>query len=94
MGRVAVWEEKERSRERERERNEGMSKTEEYLIYLFTPPSIFLVDHAWTYRVSDCRPQLEQIPGLLERMAALMDVQSEERTKEEIIEDILQQMWK
>ncbi|XP_061193529.1 tubulin--tyrosine ligase-like protein 12 [Saccostrea echinata] len=58
------------------------------------PNSIFLVDHAWTYRVSDCRPQLEQIPGLLERMAALMDIQSEERTKEEVIEDILQQMWK
>lgn len=56
--------------------------------------SIFLVDHAWTYRVSDCRPQLEQIPGLLERMAALMDIQSEERSKEEVIEDILQKMWK
>lgn len=58
------------------------------------PNSIFLVDHAWTYRVSDCRPQLEQIPGLLERMAALMDIQSEERSKEEVIEDILQKMWK
>lgn len=27
-------------------------------------------------------------------MAALMDIQSEERSKEEVIEDILQKMWK
>ena len=39
--------------------------------------SIFLVDHAWTYRVDQhgtARAQLRDIPGLLERMADLMDI--------------------
>ncbi|KAL5698256.1 hypothetical protein ACHQM5_029320 [Ranunculus cassubicifolius] len=35
---------------------------------------IFLVDHAWTFRLSDARKQLEEIPGLAERMASLMCV--------------------
>ncbi|XP_061923037.1 tubulin--tyrosine ligase-like protein 12 isoform X2 [Entelurus aequoreus] len=36
------------------------------------PASVFLVDHAWTYRVGHARQQLEEIPGLLQRMASLM----------------------
>lgn len=35
---------------------------------------VFLVDHAWSFRLSQARSQLEQIPGLVERMAALMCV--------------------
>ncbi|CAB1345828.1 unnamed protein product, partial [Coregonus sp. 'balchen'] len=35
---------------------------------------IFLVDHAWTYRVESSRQQLEQIPGLLPRIDSLMGV--------------------
>uniref|UniRef100_A0A671SFG0 Tubulin tyrosine ligase-like family, member 12 n=1 Tax=Sinocyclocheilus anshuiensis TaxID=1608454 RepID=A0A671SFG0_9TELE len=34
--------------------------------------SVFLVDHAWTYRVESTRQQLLEIPGLLIRMASLM----------------------
>jgi hypothetical protein len=34
------------------------------------------------------------IPGLVERMAALMRVENEEQDKEEIIENILTEMWK
>ncbi|XAR51089.1 hypothetical protein NMG60_11005624 [Bertholletia excelsa] len=35
---------------------------------------VFLVDHAWTFRLSDARKQLEEVPGLAERMASLMCV--------------------
>ncbi|GAB2219246.1 hypothetical protein Drorol1_Dr00006879 [Drosera rotundifolia] len=38
---------------------------------------VFLVDHAWTFRLSDAPKQLEEVPGLAERMAALMCVDSE-----------------
>merc|ERR1719219_3225681 len=29
---------------------------------------IYLVDHAWTFKPEDARLQLQQYPGLLERM--------------------------
>ncbi|KAI4377813.1 hypothetical protein MLD38_015387 [Melastoma candidum] len=35
---------------------------------------VFLVDHAWTFRLSDAYRQLKEVPGLAERMAALMCV--------------------
>lgn len=36
--------------------------------------NLFLVDHAWTFRLSDAYKQLCEVPGLAERMAALMCV--------------------
>ena len=56
------------------------------------PNAIFLIDHAWTYRIKDARSNLTNIPNLYERMSALMNVDSE--TKEDGIEVILQRMWK
>ncbi|KAH7854880.1 hypothetical protein Vadar_018707 [Vaccinium darrowii] len=35
---------------------------------------VFLIDHAWTFRLDDARKQLEEVPGLAERMASLMCV--------------------
>ncbi|KAJ0987501.1 hypothetical protein J5N97_005857 [Dioscorea zingiberensis] len=35
---------------------------------------VFLVDHAWTFRLPDALKQLNEVPGLAERMAALMCV--------------------
>ncbi|KAA8523324.1 hypothetical protein F0562_009747 [Nyssa sinensis] len=35
---------------------------------------VFLIDHAWTFRLSDALKQLEEVPGLAERMASLMCV--------------------
>ncbi|KAM7513056.1 hypothetical protein LguiB_011931 [Lonicera macranthoides] len=35
---------------------------------------LFLVDHAWTFRLSDAPKQLHEVPGLTERMASLMCV--------------------
>ncbi|VFQ96468.1 unnamed protein product [Cuscuta campestris] len=34
--------------------------------------NLFLVDHAWTFRLADAYKQLQEVPGLAERMAALM----------------------
>jgi tubulin--tyrosine ligase-like protein 12 len=54
--------------------------------------AIFLIDHAWTYKIKDARNDLKSIPNLYERMASLMNVNSD--TKEDGIELILQRMWK
>ena len=54
--------------------------------------AIFLIDHAWTYRIKDARKNLINISNLYERMASLMNVDTE--TKEDGIEVILQRMWK
>ncbi|OAY66706.1 Tubulin--tyrosine ligase-like protein 12 [Ananas comosus] len=35
---------------------------------------VFLVDHAWSFRLPDALKQLREVPGLVERMAALMCV--------------------
>lgn len=54
--------------------------------------AIFLIDHAWTYRIKDARNNLQTIPNLYDRMATLMNVNSD--IKEDGIELILQRMWK
>ncbi|KAK7304002.1 hypothetical protein RJT34_14973 [Clitoria ternatea] len=36
--------------------------------------NVFLIDHAWTFRLSDAYKQLLEVPGLAERMASLMCV--------------------
>jgi len=38
---------------------------------------IFLVDHAWTTSPEDARKQLRATPKLLERMASLMEINTE-----------------
>ena len=35
---------------------------------------MFLVDHSWTYLPDKCYEQLSTIPGLVHRMANLMDL--------------------
>ncbi|GJP52826.1 hypothetical protein CLOM_g11914 [Closterium sp. NIES-68] len=39
---------------------------------------VFLVDHAWSFRLGQAREQLETVPKLAARMAALMCVGGEE----------------
>ncbi|XP_047430657.1 tubulin--tyrosine ligase-like protein 12 [Mugil cephalus] len=59
------------------------------------PDSVFLVDHAWTYRVEHARQQLEEIPGLLSRMAALMGVDFHgEAPDPDTVELVMECMWK
>ncbi|XP_061124360.1 tubulin--tyrosine ligase-like protein 12 [Syngnathus typhle] len=58
------------------------------------PTSIFLVDHAWTYRVDHAREQLEQVPGLLPRMASLMGLDlSEQNSDADGVELVMEHMW-
>lgn len=54
---------------------------------------IYLIDHAWTYRTDKARDQLEEVPHLLQRMAALMEIECH-GDKEDMIEAVLDGMWK
>ncbi|KAM9313185.1 tubulin--tyrosine ligase-like protein 12 [Gastrophryne carolinensis] len=59
------------------------------------PKSIFLIDHAWTYRVERARHQLIEVPGLLHRMANLMGIEFHGEVPDEgVVEEVLQEMWK
>ncbi|XP_069580338.1 tubulin--tyrosine ligase-like protein 12 isoform X2 [Brachyistius frenatus] len=59
------------------------------------PTSVFLVDHAWTYRVEHARQQLQQIPGLLPRMAALMGLDFHGEVPDpDTVALVLEDMWK
>ncbi|KAL4297644.1 hypothetical protein GQ457_12G022040 [Hibiscus cannabinus] len=40
--------------------------------------NVFLIDHAWTFRLSDAYKQLQEVPGLAQRMAALMCVEGDD----------------
>ncbi|XP_068959003.1 tubulin--tyrosine ligase-like protein 12 [Petaurus breviceps papuanus] len=59
------------------------------------PSSIFLIDHAWTYRIEHARQQLLQVPGLLHRMANLMGIEFHGEIPDEgSVELVLEEMWK
>lgn len=63
------------------------------LIY-FSILRIYLIDHAWTYRANNAREQLHQISDLGDRMAHLMDIETEGRSEDDIIENVLKEMWR
>ena len=56
------------------------------------PSQIFLVDHAWTFQTDNARQQLRELPGLVDRMAALMDI--EEEDQECLVESVLERVWR
>ncbi|XP_030069735.1 tubulin--tyrosine ligase-like protein 12 [Microcaecilia unicolor] len=59
------------------------------------PQSIFLIDHAWTFRVERAREQLLQVPGLLHRMGNLMGIEFHGEVPDEgVVEEVLKEMWK
>ncbi|OWK03897.1 TTLL12 [Cervus elaphus hippelaphus] len=65
------------------------------LIKFSTADPIFLIDHAWTCRVTHARQQLQQVPGLLHRMANLMGVEFHgELPSAEAVDLVLEEMWK
>ncbi|XP_068442719.1 tubulin--tyrosine ligase-like protein 12 isoform X2 [Clinocottus analis] len=69
--------------------------TRESGLQVSEPNSVYLVDHAWTYRVDHARQQLEQIPGLLPRMAALVGVDFHgEAPDPDTVELVMERMWK
>ena len=66
-----------------------------YLIELYVCSySIYLIDHAWTYRVDQARRQLDEVDGLLTRMAAIMDIDSQEKSRQELVQTVMADMWK
>ncbi|TSK13349.1 Tubulin--tyrosine ligase-like protein 12 [Bagarius yarrelli] len=58
------------------------------------PTSVYLVDHAWTYRVESARQQLIEVPGLLVRMASLMGLPFHGEVPDpDIVDLVLDNMW-
>lgn len=56
--------------------------------FMHKESNLFLVDHAWTFRISDAYKQLQEVPGLAERMASLMCVDIDLDAKAEDTSDI------
>ncbi|XP_067947281.1 tubulin--tyrosine ligase-like protein 12 [Watersipora subatra] len=55
--------------------------------------SIFLVDHAWTYDMTNAHTMLSNVDGLAERMCQLMDCEAETDDKEAKVNSVLENMW-
>ncbi|KAL3994111.1 Tubulin-tyrosine ligase family protein [Acanthocheilonema viteae] len=47
------------------------------------PNCIFLIDHAWTFRPQIARRQLHEIPGLLDRICNVFNIEEQERSTAE-----------
>lgn len=59
------------------------------------PQHIYLIDHAWTYRVDSARKNLKSMPALLARMVHLMGVQETgEGDSEALVNNVFDEMWK
>lgn len=58
------------------------------------PGEIYIVDHAWTFRLNMARNQLRQVPELLRRMTIIMGIDQEELETDECVEAVLAGMWK
>lgn len=53
---------------------------------------IYLIDHAWTYRLHNARNQLKQVPALLNRLAKMMG--ASHLDTEQSIEYVMEAMWR
>ncbi|KAG6515417.1 hypothetical protein ZIOFF_025829 [Zingiber officinale] len=53
---------------------------------LLRDSDVFLIDHAWSFRLPDALQQLKEVPGLAERMSALMCVDLDMKTNDEVSE--------
>lgn len=58
-----------------------------------SPTSIYLIDHAWTYQIEDMHEALDVVPGLVERMVNLMNIEPDGLSMEEQIEAVLEKLW-
>ncbi|CAK1550466.1 unnamed protein product [Leptosia nina] len=56
------------------------------------PNHIYLIDHAWTFKVNTIKANLTNVPSLLERMCNLMQI-SCDRTEEQI-QEVAKYVWK
>lgn len=53
--------------------------------------NIYLIDHAWTYKATDAKRHLMLVPGLVERMAKLMNLALQ---SDNLVDDVYKEMWK
>lgn len=53
---------------------------------------IYIIDHAWTYRINNARAQLRQIPALLERLSNMMG--GSHLDTDDAIEFVMNSMWR
>ncbi|CAH4038070.1 unnamed protein product [Pieris brassicae] len=61
-------------------------------IDLNDPTHIYLIDHAWTFKVNNIKANLRNVPSLLERMCNLMQISCDKT--EEKIEEVAKCVWK
>lgn len=57
------------------------------------PSQIYLVDHAWTYRVDQAKSQLQEHEGLLQRMCSIMGIPSSQ-SKEHLVNAVFEESWR
>lgn len=70
----------------------ALTVTKEVGIKATNENEIYLIDHAWTYRLHNARSQLQQIPNLLNRLSNLMGCSHLEN--EMAIDYIMDAMWR
>jgi tubulin--tyrosine ligase-like protein 12 len=59
------------------------------------PNSIYLIDHCWTFTTTVAKQQLQQIPGLLERLCTMMGINNDEGSRDERVEQVLNdRLWR
>lgn len=56
--------------------------------------SIYLIDHAWTFRPDQARTHLKTVDVLVQRMCNLMGISQDSNDKELCIKEVLENMWK
>ncbi|KAF5275181.1 hypothetical protein FQR65_LT04213 [Abscondita terminalis] len=56
------------------------------------PSNVFLIDHAWTFRIENAKKQLSTIDSLRHRMALIMDLEND--NEEELCDDIFDELWR
>lgn len=61
------------------------------IINLNDGSNIYLIDHAWTYKVIEAKRHLMLVPGLLERMAKLMNLSLQ---SDNLVDCVYAHMWK
>lgn len=57
------------------------------------PTNIYLVDHAWTFKPTTVRSSLRNVPGLLERMCALLQI-PDDISSDDKIQKVYDNIWK
>lgn len=56
------------------------------------PTHIYLIDHAWTFKANNIRTTLRNVPELLQRMCAMMQVSA--HSIEDQIDEVAENVWK